>query len=735
MEERSKLPPDNKKYRPLYRDRMYKMNERLITKRVQMSTWFTGEDVGDPWRQCWKNRIRRKGEKRLSKECVSPVNMVHSNPSTSKVEGRYGLVGVLGEDKIKETTTTFFVPASKNSQLYKLILQKEETLLGQMSWGVKVLEKAGTPIASMLLKKFPMEKGCPLGEHCRACEGDGIKCSVKGVVYQATCLDCSNGDVDEIPKYIGETSRLFRTRTSEHMSALSRLSRKSFQLQHWMESHGMSSHPPQFKFKVLDSFKDPLSRQLREALEIMNAGNLNQKTEFKINDLCRLVSEKTEKEKEKEVHSARLERNTLDQHLECFINVMRDVIYKEKERREKETNSHNTFRLKNAGRKRREEEGAVGLREEGISSKKRRMESSTPRFMNYRPQEEVSPEQISPIPRETSPLLVDPDIFEYDLSGADDEPSKMRKKTEVSNDVDRMGVTPRKADSSSTEKKKLFNTTKLIEGILRERGLTKRTVSENDITNESQENVFYGKMKKKRAPRSRSLSLTSLVGELTINKWNSSSSFEEGDIGSEPERIVLTGDACVNSTQTPANGGAGVNRSQTPNGRKRQLSPNELTPLGRMRKMSTEICNSPVLRMKYEFWARLDEDNAVGVTGIVPVNVDVHRDPSTVTVEGRYGLVGVQCEIDNGGNPIAPEMDSGARYGLVEGNGSRQIKTPRRRLGSESVFDRMMTNALKTPRNRSRSVTVRPRGGVKTPMTPSNQKLISSFITPSRDGQ
>ena len=131
----------------------------------------------------------------------------------------------------------------------------------------------------------------------------------------------------------------------------------------------------------------------------------------------------------------------------------------------------------------------------------------------------------------------------------------------------------------------------------------------------------------------------------------------------------------------------------------------------------------------------MDENRAVGVTGIVPVNVDVHRDPPTVTVEGRYGLVGVQSKIDNGGNPIAPEMDSGARYGLVEGNGSRQIKTPRRRLGSESVFDRMMTNALKTPRNRSRSVTVRPRGGVKTPMTPSNQKLISSFITPSRDGQ
>ena len=61
MEERNKLLPSDPKYRPLYRDRWYKKNERLITKRIQMSTWFTGEDLGDPWRKGWKSRIKRKG--------------------------------------------------------------------------------------------------------------------------------------------------------------------------------------------------------------------------------------------------------------------------------------------------------------------------------------------------------------------------------------------------------------------------------------------------------------------------------------------------------------------------------------------------------------------------------------------------------------------------------------------------------------------------------------------------
>ena len=188
------------------------------------------------------------------------------------------------------------------------------------------------------------------------------------------------------------------------------------------------------------------------------------------------------------------------------------------------------------------------------------------------------------------------------------------------------------------------------------------------------------------------------MADLTINKLNSNSSFEEENNGPEAEGSIMTG-------------GAGVNGTQTPNGRKRQLSPNELTPLGRLRKMSTKICNSPILRMKHEFWAMLEDDRGVGVAGIVPVNDDVHRDPSTVRVEGRYGLVAVLNEVVTEGNPIAPVMNTEAHYGLVEEGESRKIKTPRRRLGSESVFDRMMIHSLQTPRNRSKSVTIRPSGG------------------------
>ena len=227
------------------------------------------------------------------------------------------------------------------------------------------------------------------------------------------------------PIYIGETSRLMRTRTFEHMAALGRLDRRSFQLQHWMECHGTSPYPPKFKFEVLNSFKDPLSRQLCEALEIIRTGNLNRKGEFKINDLCRLVTDKTEKEKEDDVFSAKTEKKVFETQLENFIDVMRVVICKEKIRPDSETNLHNTFRIK-TNSKRREKE--VALAEEGgHKEKKRRMDSSTPKFQSYRLEREQSPAHISPIPREQSPLQVDPEIFEHNLSGLDQEPAEVKK--------------------------------------------------------------------------------------------------------------------------------------------------------------------------------------------------------------------------------------------------------------------------------------------------------------------
>ena len=58
---------------------------------------------------------------------------------------------------------------------------------------MKILEKSGQPIINLLQPKFSIKLGCPEGrEGCGICKkGDGILCSKKNLVYQASCDTCS----------------------------------------------------------------------------------------------------------------------------------------------------------------------------------------------------------------------------------------------------------------------------------------------------------------------------------------------------------------------------------------------------------------------------------------------------------------------------------------------------------------------------------------------------------------
>ena len=90
--------------------------------------------------------------------------------------------------------------------------------------------------------------------------------------------------------YIGETARVFRKRVEEHMSSLKNLDPSSFQLAHWAKYHNDDLECPEFKFKVLGQYRDTLTRQITEAVNILDKGSLNKRHEFRINELCRLES-------------------------------------------------------------------------------------------------------------------------------------------------------------------------------------------------------------------------------------------------------------------------------------------------------------------------------------------------------------------------------------------------------------------------------------------------------------
>ena len=216
-------------------------------------------------------------------------------------------------------TITMFAPQSRNSNLFKIICEKERILSKKTSWTVKVLEQAGIPLINIFTNKFPIEDGCPKGLACLMCKNNTIGCSVKGSIYRAYCVDCQMKIVGHstsyvsgmnVPTYVGESSRPVRERAYEHLVSRTTWKENSMMLYHWMDCHGTDTMGPTFKFEVIGAYADPLRRQLTEAIMILDQGTLNSKCEFGLNELCRLESVSTGREQEEIVRAELAERHS-----------------------------------------------------------------------------------------------------------------------------------------------------------------------------------------------------------------------------------------------------------------------------------------------------------------------------------------------------------------------------------------------------------------------------------------
>ena len=361
MKWRSELAPNHRMYSPLHRGREYKQEDRTMDKYLRHMDWFKGNMASDEYKDLWKASIKRKGVwKRGSKDTrkVPPLDI----------------------------ESVMFVPATPANTLLNNLLKCEEQLRLQIGWGIKLVERPGTPLALQFIKKEAMVHGCPLGKKCVICDDLGIKCSKKRVVYLAECLTCEemkeylSNEQDHLSEeqftqainyfdastYVGETSRMLRCRANEHIESVNRHNTDSFILEHWMDKHGLNLEPPRFRFKAVRSFKDCLSRQLSEALMINDKGRLNRKHEYTNNELIKLETNLYSWELDKKQTDERKSRKRLKDNIEQFVTVISDVELKEKERL-KCNNLDSTYRFK------RLEPSSVCGR-----SKRIRMETSTP---------------------------------------------------------------------------------------------------------------------------------------------------------------------------------------------------------------------------------------------------------------------------------------------------------------------------------------------------------------------
>ena len=192
-------------------------------------------------------------------------------------------------------TTVLQVPNSKDSKLLRELARIEPKLAKLTKYSTKLVEKSGIPLVRLFSRTF--DEGTCHWKDCPACaypDKRGSKCRQNNIVYESVCLVCEK-EVGEgtrqsskLGKYIGETSRCLAERSREHVQLYRNADERSFMLKHWALEHSESTDQPSFKFKVLKSFKDPLSRIITEAVLIDRYSTMNSKSEWGGAQACKV---------------------------------------------------------------------------------------------------------------------------------------------------------------------------------------------------------------------------------------------------------------------------------------------------------------------------------------------------------------------------------------------------------------------------------------------------------------
>ena len=111
-------------------------------------------------------------------------------------------------------TTTITVPSTNGSSLAKLIRAKLKDT-GPKGTSVKVLEMPGPTVIQSLVRNNPFPRkscsrtNCPLDK----CNDN---CSKESIVYKATCRRCEAKGNNDLPTYVGKTSRTIFIRANQH---------------------------------------------------------------------------------------------------------------------------------------------------------------------------------------------------------------------------------------------------------------------------------------------------------------------------------------------------------------------------------------------------------------------------------------------------------------------------------------------------------------------------------------
>ena len=138
---------------------------------------------------------------------------------------------------------------------------------------VGVVERAGRSIKS-LLPGLRSNDDCGRADCMLHTTGGKGDCNQEGVVYAGECLLCKAKGKSSI--YIGESSRSAYFRGKQHLKAIKEPKNKNNKdeekgnafAKHLLEHHKDEKDPKPFKMSIIDTYRRPLQREIREGIEI-----------------------------------------------------------------------------------------------------------------------------------------------------------------------------------------------------------------------------------------------------------------------------------------------------------------------------------------------------------------------------------------------------------------------------------------------------------------------------------
>ena len=227
--------------KPLNRSAAYNARSRKRKKLLAKSNWFrqtdkNEEDVPGGWNQEHKKNQKDVEKQGHGKKAPMPHGWKARGPKKIRQHLRM--------------STVMFVEYSHDGSLQKRMREVVEKLATMLGFRVRISERGGTPLSSLLSNKNPWGgQSCGRKEgECYPChQNSEVKepCTLRNVLYESECGSCnqlgnhSERDKDTLSDtrmpsiYVGESARSLAERSKEHWGDFNKGKTESHMYTHW----------------------------------------------------------------------------------------------------------------------------------------------------------------------------------------------------------------------------------------------------------------------------------------------------------------------------------------------------------------------------------------------------------------------------------------------------------------------------------------------------------------------